>query len=238
MTHLDARPLLFVVSGPSGAGKGTALRFLTESSLLQRVPTYTTRRPREHEKAGTDYLFVSEEEFFRLHDQETIFEYTRTYSESYYGSPRQLLADDQPAPLLTELDPGGFVRVRAASQRRVIGIFVTTTSEDELRQRLQLRGQGNEATQRLRIRTDQLTWAWVYDYVLLNEDRNQFLRDLETVVRSEILRSDGARRMLELKAESNPTLRDAAAPGPDRPNKTPRSSGEAVDPGAPRSTHE
>lgn len=207
MTHLDARPLLFVVSGPSGAGKGTALRFLTERSLLQRVPTYTTRQPREREKAGTDYIFVSEEEFFRLHNAGTIFEYTRTYSAGYYGSPQRLIADDQAGPLLTELDPGGFVRVRAASRRRVIGIFVTTASEDELRQRLNRRGQGDEANQRLHIRTDQLTWAWVYDYVLLNEDRGQFLRDLETVVRGEILRSNGARRMLELKAESNPTLR-------------------------------
>jgi guanylate kinase len=208
MTHLDARPLMFIVSGPSGAGKGTALRFLTGRSLLQRVPTYTTRQPRAHEKPGTDYIFVDEDEFFRLHHEGKIFEYTRTYSSSYYGSPQRLLADDQPDPLLTELDPGGFVRVRAASRRRVIGIFVTTTSEDELRQRLHHRGQGDEANQRLRIRTDQLTWAWVYDYVLVNEDRAQFLRDLETVVRSEILRSHGAQRMLELKAESNPTLRE------------------------------
>jgi guanylate kinase len=206
MTHLDARPLLFVVSGPSGAGKGTALRFLVERSLLRRVPTYTTREPREHESPGVDYQFVTEDDFFELHEQGQIFEYTRTYAASYYGSPRRLLEDEETGPLLTELDPGGFVRVRTASQRRVIGIFVTTTSEDELRHRLHLRGQGSEATQRLRIRTDQLTWAWVYDYVLLNDDRERFFGDLETVVRSEIIKTEGARRMLALKADSNPTL--------------------------------
>jgi guanylate kinase len=214
MTHLDARPLMFVVSGPSGAGKGTALRFLTERSLLRRIPTYTTRLPREHEIPGVDYHFVPEDEFFRLHSEGTIFEYTRTYAASYYGSPSSLLEVTDTDPLLTELDPSGFVRVRTASKRRVIGIFVTTTSEDELRHRLVLRGQQGEAAQRLRIRTDQLTWAWMYDYVLLNDDRDLFFRDLETVVRSEIIRTEGARRMLELKVESNPTLKEQSQAPP------------------------
>lgn len=204
MTNLDARPLLFVVSGPSGAGKGTALRFIVERFLLRRIPTYTTRRPRDHEVSGVDYQFVTEEDFFKLHDEGVIFEYTRTYAESYYGSPKTLLSSDDTAPLLTELDPGGFVRVRAASQRRVIGVFVTTTSEDELRHRLVLRGQGSEAAQRLKVRTDQLTWSWVYDYVLLNDDREQFFGDLETVIRSELIRTEGARRMLDLKTDPNP----------------------------------
>jgi guanylate kinase len=208
MTHLDARPLLFVVSGPSGAGKGTALRFLTERSVLRRVPTYTTREPREQETPGVDYHFVSEREFFELHQRGEIFEYTRTYADSYYGSPRGFLEVDDADPLLTELDPGGFVRVRTASRRRVVGVFVTTTSEEELHQRLIHRGQGGEAAQRLRIRTDQLTWAWMYDYVLLNDDRGRFFRDLDTVVRSEVIRTEGARRMLELKVRSNPTLRE------------------------------
>lgn len=208
MTHLDARPLLFVISGPSGAGKGTALRFLTERSLLRRVPTYTTRQPREHETPGVDYNFVTEDEFFRLHDEGVIFEYTRTYAASYYGSPKCLLTGDDPDALLAELDPSGLVRVRTASQRRVIGIFVTTSSEDELRHRLLLRGQGGEAAQRLRIRTDQLTWAWVYDYVLVNDDRERFFEDLEVVVRGELIRNEGARRMLDLKTESNPTLQE------------------------------
>ncbi len=208
MTHLDARPLLFVVSGPSGAGKGTALRFLTERSVLRRIPTYTTRQPREHETPGVDYHFVSEDEFFELHDKGEIFEYTRTYAASFYGSPRGFLDVDDADPLLTELDPSGFVRVRTASRRRVVGVFVTTTSEDELRHRLVQRGQGGEAARRLRIRTDQLTWAWMYDYVLLNDDRDQFFRDLDTVVRSEVIRTEGARRMLELKVHSNPTLRE------------------------------
>jgi len=206
MPHVDARPLLFVVSGPSGSGKGTAVRWLTEHGGLSRVTTYTTRTPRPTEVNGLDYHFVDDAEFHSLHDDGTIFEYTRTYSESLYGSPSVLLTTDDPRPLVVELDPAGFVRARAASTRRVVSLFITTLSEDELRRRIHDRGQGNEIGQRLRIRTDQMTWAWSYDYVLLNDDIDVFYRDLGTVVRAELLRTSGAARLLDLRKELDPTL--------------------------------
>jgi guanylate kinase len=107
---------------------------------------------------------------------------------------------------VVELDPAGFVRARAASTRRVVSLFITTLSEDELRRRIHDRGQGNEIGQRLRIRTDQMTWAWSYDYVLLNDDIDVFYRDLGTVVRAELLRTSGAARLLDLRKELDPTL--------------------------------
>ena len=206
MSHIDARPALFVISGPSGSGKGTATRWLAENGGLTRVTTYTTRSPRDTEVRGIDYHFVDDDEFHRLHDDGTIFEYTRTYSDSLYGSPRVLLDSTDRRPLVVELDPAGFVRMRAASMRRIVGIFITTVSADELRKRIQERGQGSEVAQRMRIRVDQLTWAWSYDYVLLNDDLKSFYADLGTVVRSELLRTAGAQRMLDLRKELVPTL--------------------------------
>lgn len=206
MPRLDARPVLFVVSGPSSAGKGTALGWLVASGQVRRVATYTTRPPRPGERDGVDYRFVDEATFFNLHQAGEIFEYTRTYSASYYGSPVSLRDDQDPGFLVAELDPAGFVRICASSARRVVGIFVTTDSEAQLRERLAARGQGAEADQRLRIRTDQLTWAWMYDYVLVNNDREQFLADLEVVVTSELLRTRGARHMLDQRQSSDPTL--------------------------------
>jgi guanylate kinase len=194
------------VSGPSGSGKGTATKWLVQNGGLQRVTTYTTRSPRDTEVDGVDYHFVDDHEFRRLREQGTIFEYTRTYSDSLYGSPAVLLDSTDPQPFVVELDPAGFVRTRAASTRRVVGIFITTVSEDELRRRIQERGQGSEMAQRLRIRVDQLTWAWSYDYVLLNDDLESFYADLKTIVGSEILRTAGARRMLDLRNELDPTL--------------------------------
>lgn len=195
-----------VVSGPSGAGKGTALGHATRVLGLRRIPTYTTRPTRSGEKNGIDYEYVDEKEFFRLHEAGVIFEYTRTYSRSYYGSPTALLHDDMQEPLVVELDPNGFARVRAASARRVVGIFVTTASESELRARLAARAQDPDIDQRLKMRADQMPWAWAYDYVLFNEDRDQFLDDLTSVIRSELLRTGGAKRLLELRQEMDPTL--------------------------------
>jgi len=211
VAQLDARPLLIVISGPSGAGKGTALQYATSALGLRRVPTYTTRPKRSGEVDGVDYEYVDEQKFFQLHEAGTIFEYTRTYSQSYYGSPGVLLRDDIREALAVELDPNGFVRVHAASARRVVGIFVTTSSEDELRARLAARAQDRDISQRLSIRTDQMVWAWIYDYVIFNEDQDQFRADLKAVIESELLRTSGARRMLSLRRELDPTL--GAEPG-------------------------
>ena len=209
MAQLDARPLLIVISGPSGAGKGTALEHAIRTLPLRRIPTYTTRPMRSGERNGIDYEYVDEKKFFQLHEADVIFEYTRTYSRSYYGSPSALLHDDIQDPLIVELDPNGFVRVRAASARRVVGIFVTNSSESELRARLAARAQDSDIDQRIKIRTDQMVWAWIYDYVVFNEDKEKFLDGLTAIIESELLRTSGAKRMLDLRREMDLTLKEA-----------------------------
>lgn len=196
MSHLDARPLLIVISGPSGAGKGTALEAVTDLSGARRVPTYTTRAPRASEVEGRDYQFLDEARFFELFKLGEIVEYTRTYSSSVYGSPRALLDTEGDLALVTELDPKGFVAVRARTARRIVGIFVTTTSKEALVTRIRLRGNEYDLGNRIRIRTDQLTWSWNYDYVIYNEDLAQFREEVQLVVRSEMLKTSNARRML------------------------------------------
>jgi guanylate kinase len=200
---LDARSPLFIISGPSGAGKGTALDWMVGSGMVRRVPTYTTRAPRPTERNGKEYNFVSDEAFTKLREEGQLIEYTRTYSDSYYGSPRELLDSQDPTPLAAELEPTGYVKVRAMSARRVIGIFVTTKTETELRKRLAERGMLPDADNRLRIRSLQQTWAWVYDYILVNDDRDDFITELSTVIRSELIRSRGMQYITQLQQEES-----------------------------------
>lgn len=200
---LESRPPLFVISGPSGAGKGTALDRIAGSGLARRVPTYTTRLPRPSERDGIEYNFVSDDEFAKLRRDGQLIEYTRTYAESYYGSPRELLRADELTPLVTELEPTGYVKVRQLSMRRVIGIFVTTRTEGELRARLAERDRGSDAESRIRTRRFQQTWAWVYDYILVNQDREKFLAEIDIVLRAELVKSRGMDYIAELqKADS------------------------------------
>jgi guanylate kinase len=194
---------VFIISGPSGAGKGTALDWMVLSGLVRRVPTYTTRAARPTERNGIEYNFVSDEAFSKLREEGQLIEYTRTYSDSYYGSPRELLDSQDPTPLAAELEPTGYVKVRAMSARRVIGIFVTTKTESELRTRLAERGQTPDTDNRLRIRSLQQTWAWVYDYILVNQDRDDFITELSTVIRSELIRSRGMQYITELQQEES-----------------------------------
>jgi guanylate kinase len=173
------------------------------SGLVRRVPTYTTRTARPTERHGVEYNFVTDETFAKLREDGRLIEYTRTYADSYYGSPRELLESQDPLPLAAELEPTGYVKVRAMSARRVIGIFVTTKTETELRSRLAERGHTADADNRLRIRSLQQTWAWVYDYVLVNEDRDDFLAELSTVIRGELIRSRGMQYITELQHEES-----------------------------------
>jgi len=173
------------------------------SGLVRRVPTYTTRAPRPTERDGAEYNFVTDEAFAKLREEGQLIEYTRTYADSYYGSPRELLSSEERTPLAAELEPTGYVKVRALSARRVIGIFVTTRTENELRSRLAERGQTRDADNRLRVRSLQQTWAWVYDYILVNQDRDEFLAELSTVVNSELIRSRGQQYIAELQQEES-----------------------------------
>ncbi len=173
------------------------------SGHVRRVPTYTTRAARPTERDGVEYNFVSDETFHKLREEGRLIEYTRTYSDSYYGSPRELLDSEDPTPLAAELEPTGYVKVRAMSARRVIGIFVTTRTETELRSRLAERGEAPDTDNRLRVRSLQQTWAWVYDYILVNQDRDDFLAELSTVIQSELIRSRGMRYITELQQEES-----------------------------------
>lgn len=184
--------LLFVVSGPSGAGKGTAMHhLLTAVPAMVHVPTYTTRAPRSGEQDGVDYRFVTEDRFAGLRADGTIFESRRTYGDELYGAPAALLDPSGPSWLLAELDIAGYHRARRMSGRRVVGLFITPPTIAELERRIRARsGDGNLAA-RLDVAREQLRQGWSYDHVLLNDDLDRFLAAVSAVAAAEIARAEG-----------------------------------------------
>jgi len=199
MTHANAfpgmqpKPLLFVISGPSGSGKGTALDFIEHEfdESISRSPTYTTRTRRNGEREGKDYHCVNQKRFDELVAENEIFEFTRTYNDELYGSPRSLINADNGRHLLVELDFNGFHRLRSISRRKVIGIFIMPQSIEVLSQRILARQPETNLERRLHRVSEQIAHAWSYDYIVLNQDREEFLRHIRCLVEAELYRLAG-----------------------------------------------
>jgi len=202
------KPLLFVISGPSGSGKGTAIDFIARefSADIVRAPTYTTRAPRTGERQGKEYNYVDQARFDELVAQREIFEFTHTYNDELYGSPRSLVDAGDGQHLLVELDFNGFHRLRSISRRKVIGIFVMPPSIDELSKRILARQPETNLDRRLHRVSEQIAHAWSYDYIVLNQEREEFLKRIHCVVAAELFRLDGVGFLTEHWATLDVTL--------------------------------
>jgi len=195
-----AKPLLIVVSGPSGAGKKTFLDHVAERfPEVKRITTYTTRFPREGEVDGKDYRFISGDEFDEKVQSGEIFESTRTYGDYQYGSPLDLISDRIAEPMVVELDVKGEARMKASSARRVVSIFIMPPSIEDLMKRIISRpGEKPEnLDRRIDAAVQQLDYAWSYDYILVNDHLRDFLRDVESVVSAELVRQRGIEKMFD-----------------------------------------
>ena len=174
------KPLLIVISGPSGAGKDTVVQRMKERGLpFHFVVTATTRAQRANEVHGQDYWFVSKEEFARMIEQNELIEYAVVYGD-YKGIPKAQVrqALDTGKDVVMRTDVQGAETVRKLAPDALL-IFITTESEDELVRRLQERKTETSDSLAIRIATarKELQRVEAFDYVIVNHD---FLLD-ETV---------------------------------------------------------
>src|ERR1041384_4500334 len=167
------RPLLIVISGPSGAGKDTVMQRMKERGLpFHFVVTATTRPQRASEVHGRDYWFVSKDEFARMIDEDELIEHAIVYGD-YKGIPKQQVREALASGMdvVMRVDVQGAESVRRMA-RQALMIFITTESEKDLVHRLETRKTETADSLALRIATarKELNRVEAFDYVIVNRD--------------------------------------------------------------------
>jgi len=179
------QPLLIVISGPSGAGKDTAVQRMKERGLpFHFVVTATTRPQRSTEVHGRDYWFVSKEEFARMINADELIEYAVVYGD-YKGIPKQQVREALASGMdvLIRIDVQGAETMRKLAPQALM-IFITTESEDDLVQRLETRKTETPDSLAIRIATarKELKRVQVFDYLIVN--RKHHLEETVNLIRA------------------------------------------------------
>jgi guanylate kinase len=180
---------VFVITGPSGVGKGTLI-----SRLLDRVPelelsvSATTRAPRDGEIDGRDYHFLDPAEFDRLVEEGAFLEHA-TYSGNRYGTLRSEVQErlHNGKSVVLEIELQGARQVRDAMPESV-RVFVKPPHPDDLRRRLEERGTDDASAidRRLRTAEEELAAEDEFRYVVVNDDVETAVSELERIVREEL----------------------------------------------------
>ena len=184
---------LFVISGPSGTGKGTICSKLMESGDFELSVSMTTRRPREGEVHGVSYYFVTHEEFQKTVDEGGLLEWARIYANSY-GTPKapvlKKLAEGK--DVILEIEMQGAMQVKQNYPQAVL-IFVLPPSLAELKKRLTSRG--TETPEQIEMRTkatlSEIATIKDYDYFIINDRLDSAIGDVRAIIRAEHLRTSG-----------------------------------------------
>lgn len=188
---------LFVVAAPSGAGKSSLVKALLEvDSHVQLSVSHTTRAPRGQEKHGRDYFFTSESEFDAMVEAQAFVEWAHVHGRRY-GTSRRAIEEriGQGADVILEIDYQGALQIREFFANAVL-VFILPPSWEELRSRLERRGEDAPDVIELRLRNaeQELAQARNFDFVIINELFDRALFDLKAIVHAQRLKYAAQRR--------------------------------------------
>ena len=188
---------LFVVAAPSGAGKSSLVKALLElDSHVQPSVSHTTRAPRGQEKHGREYFFVSEPEFDAMIQADAFVDWANVHDHRYGTSKRAIEERmSQGADVILEIDFQGAVQIKKIFAN-AISIFILPPSWEELRARLERRGEDSPDVIELRLKNAAVEVAQVnkFDFVIINELFDRALFDLKAIVHSQRLKFSAQRR--------------------------------------------
>ena len=185
---MSDRGMLAVVSGFSGAGKGTLMKRLLEKyDCYALTVSATTRAPRDGEEHGREYFFHTKEEFEELILQDALIEYAK-YVDNYYGTPKSYVEKQLEAgkDVILEIEIQGALKVKEKLPDTLL-LFVTPPSAEELKRRLE--GRGTETPEviasRLRRASEEAKAMPLYDYILVNDDLETCVDQMHEIIQSQ-----------------------------------------------------
>jgi guanylate kinase len=188
---------LFVVAAPSGAGKSSLVKALLElDARVQPSVSHTTRAPRGQEKHGREYFFVSQQEFDTMVLSAGFVEWAHVHGHRY-GTSKKAIEERiaQGADVILEIDFQGAIQIKQVFTNAVL-IFILPPSWEELRSRLERRGEDAPDVIDLRLKNAALEMAQAreFDFVIINELFDRALFDLKAVVHAQRLKFSAQRR--------------------------------------------
>lgn len=185
---MSEQGILVVISGFSGAGKGTLLKAMMEKYHNYALSiSATTRSPREGEQNGKEYFFVNRESFEKMIEEGQLIEYAQ-YVNNYYGTPRQYvfqqMADGK--DVILEIEIQGALKIKEQFPEALL-LFVMPPNADELKRRLV--GRGTESAEvieaRLHRAEEEAAGIDSYDYILINDNLEQCVEDMHQLIQAQ-----------------------------------------------------
>ena len=190
---------LFIISGPSGTGKGTVCNELAKYDNIYLSVSATTRDKRVGEEEGVTYFYLTKEEFLNMIEKDMMLEYAE-YSGNYYGTPKKQVEKmlDEGKNVILEIEAQGALKVKDKMPEAIL-IFIVPPSVKELRRRLANRGR--ESEEEIEKRIERAKWEISqcpkYNYILVNDDLESCVLNTLDIIRKTEKRQEIIEKLLK-----------------------------------------